>query len=306
MRKAITLILALILMWAPAGYTSGEQSLTALLREEPNYRDAVKLLGEPDEERSGSREAYIAYGQYAFCGLAGALSVGFRPDGSTTRAAFFGMDYVRWSAQGGEAEIQQSVAEITAEFDRTFGAHKTDDEGLIWRNENRVKIIVYATKDAIEIAFGCGIPQKLTAFFDKGLTYEQIVELLGKPDREERTDNKDFVVYNRFVYYGLKGKLRLTFTSYNLQDGQIKRTVSKVTWIYGDENDGRPFTGSERQAAEDVWDRIKEDYRQLFGAYGEEHESDGDYYYWSVETLFWATVHIEIGLMNTMLYVAFN
>ena len=305
MRKAITLILALILMWAPAGYTSGEQSLTALFREEPNYRDAVKLLGEPDEERSNSREAHIAYEQYAFCGLAGALSVGFRPDGSTTRAAFFGMDYARWSAQGSEADIQQAVAEITAEFDRTFGAHKTGDEGLIWRNENRVKISVYATKDAIEIAFGCGIPQKLTAFFNKGLTYEQIVELLGKPDREERTDNKDFVVYNRFVYYGLEGKLGLTFISHR-QGDQIIWTVSKTVWIYGDEYDRRPFTGSERQAAEDVWDRIIEDYARLFGTYEEEHESDGDFYYWSMETPLWATVHIEIGLMNTMLSVTFD
>ena len=297
MRKAIALVLALILMWAPAGYTSGEQSLTALLREEPNYRDAVKLLGEPDEERSSSREAYIAYKQHCFCGLAGTLTVGFRPDGSTTRAAFFGMDYARWSAQGGEAEIQQAVAEITAEFDRTFGAHKTDDEGLIWRNENRVKIIVYATKDAIEIAFGCGIPQKLTALFNKGLTYEQIVELLGKPDREAHTDTIDRVGYNQFVYYGLKGYLRLDFVS-NRQGDQIIRTVSKAEWIYGDENDRRLFTGSERQAAEDVWDRIIEEYGQLFGAHEEEHESDGDFYYWSAE-------RIEIGLMNTMLYVIF-
>ena len=91
--------------------------------------------------------------------------------------------------------------------------------------------------------------------------------------------------------------MRLDFVS-NRQGDQIIRTVSKAEWIYGDENDRRLFTGSERQAAEDVWDRIIEEYGQLFGAHEEEHESDGDFYYWSAE-------RIEIGLMNTMLYVIF-
>ena len=47
MRRAITWVLALILMWTTTGYTSGTQSLVALFREEPNYRDAVTFLGEP-------------------------------------------------------------------------------------------------------------------------------------------------------------------------------------------------------------------------------------------------------------------
>ena len=105
MRKAIALVLALILMWAPAGYTSGEQSLTALFREEPNYKDAVIFLGEPDEEQSSAREAYVAYEKHLFCGLAGTLALWFKAGSESARAADYGLDHARWSAQGSEAEI---------------------------------------------------------------------------------------------------------------------------------------------------------------------------------------------------------
>ena len=299
MRRAITWVLALILMWTTTGYTSEVQALTALFREEPNYKDAVIFLGEPDEEQSSAREAYVAYEKHLFCGLEGTLALWFKTDSESARAADYGLDHARWSAQGGEAEIQQAAAEIMAAFDEAFGTHKPYGNGLIWRNENRVKIIVCAEKEAIEIAFGCDVPQKLTALFTTKLTYDDVVALLGKPDIEGAYDPPEnsytYAGFYKCYLYGLEGLIGFDFEKKN-----DAYEVVRVVWAYGDERRETPFSGGDRQKVLYAMEQLTADFDAALGRHEDVDDPDVDEaHIWKA----WSNLSAAIGRSRFYLVV---
>ena len=119
------------------------------------YPEAVKLLGEPDQEDLYGNETDIVYNKYAFYGLSGRLAIGFVHVASEPHRVNDIMNYFEYHARGDTTELKAAADKITADYDELFGPHKSiGNDGIFWKNELRIEIGLYV--DDTELALGWG------------------------------------------------------------------------------------------------------------------------------------------------------
>ena len=157
MKKWGTLALTLLLLIAfcACSGSGSKEKIVEVFTTNPTYPEAVKILGEPDEEHLYTNTTDISYEKYSFYGLEGELSLGFVHSTDNNTRSNDPIDWLEWSYQGDMDQIMEVSNKVIADFDKMFGDHKMEDgDTLIWKNDQRIEILLFVEGEFLAIGYG--------------------------------------------------------------------------------------------------------------------------------------------------------